>query len=81
MTTIGPASRKPAWRLLPCIVAVMGALLAVIERIALPPALRTILQIAITAGGFSMIGFWIRCNRIAMAMKPLAACRGYIVPK
>jgi hypothetical protein len=43
--------------------------------------LRTILQIAITAGGFSMIGFWIRCNRIAMAMKPLAACRGYIVPK
>jgi hypothetical protein len=61
-------TRKPAWKLLPVIVVLMGALLAVIERAALPPAIRTALQIAVTAGGFGAIGLWVRCNRIAIAL-------------
>ena len=37
-------TRRPAWKLLPMIVALMGALLAAVERLPVPPAIRTILQ-------------------------------------
>jgi hypothetical protein len=67
-----PAERttpKPAWRLLPLIMAVMGALLAVTERLVLPPSARIMLQLVVSAGGFSAIALWIRCNRAAIALE------------
>ena len=46
----------------------MAALLAAVERVALPPSTRSLLQILVTAGGFSCIGLWIRWNRAAIAL-------------
>jgi hypothetical protein len=68
---VRPAERttpKPAWRLLLVIMAVMGTLLAIIERLVLPPSARIMLQLVVSAGGLSAIAMWFRCNRAAIAL-------------
>jgi hypothetical protein len=69
MRAVEMTTPKPTWRVLPIVMAVMAALLSVVERVALPPSVRTLLQSLVTAGGFSCIGLWIRWNRAAIALE------------
>jgi len=60
---------KPAWRVLPFTMVVMAGLLTIVDRIALPPSMRTLVQMLVTSGGFTCIGLWIRWNRAAIALE------------
>lgn len=69
MKAVRPTAPRPAWRVLPIVLAAMTALLAVVERVALPPNMRALLQVLVTAGGFSCIGVWVWWNRVALALE------------
>ena len=60
---------KPAWWLLYGIAALLVAMIGLVEAFVPGMGLREILEAVTVVGGFALISFWLRLNRIALELK------------
>ena len=60
---------RPAWWLLYGIAALLVAMIGLVEMFVEGGGLREILEAVTVVGGFALISFWLRLNRIALELE------------